>query len=117
MTASRVPPTQIRSTAAMATIFSLAAPARTSLDGGNGNDTLTSDAGSDTLSGGDGDDALDGGAGKDTAVFTSLADETGQTVDLGAGTASGANGSDTLTGIENLTGGAGIDNLTRGWQT
>jgi Ca2+-binding RTX toxin-like protein len=36
------------------------------LDGGNGDDTLTSEAGADTLSGGNGDDTLTGGAGADT---------------------------------------------------
>jgi Ca2+-binding RTX toxin-like protein len=38
----------------------------TTIDGGNGNDTLTGGSGDDTLIGGNGDDILNGGSGTDT---------------------------------------------------
>lgn len=88
--------------------------------GKGGDDTITANGGNDTVLGGDGDDwidggagndALDGGAGIDTALYSSTT--AGVTVDLSAGTATGAGiGSDTLTAIENLIGGSGGDILT-----
>ena len=81
---------------------------------GTGNDaanTLTGNDGDNVLEGLGGDDAIDGGAGTDTASYA--ADGDGVTVDLGTGTASGVGvGTDTLTGIENVTGGAGADDIT-----
>lgn len=100
------------------------------LVGGAGNDVLRGDSylgldtrnsgqileqpgngapGDDLLEGGLGDDELDGGAGIDTAVYANASGSV--TVDLGAGTASGADGNDTLTGIENLTGSVHADVL------
>jgi Ca2+-binding RTX toxin-like protein len=70
------------------------------LDGGNGNDTLD---------GGEGDDSLDGGAGNDWASYANAGGAV--TVDLSAGTSSGADGSDDLTGIENVLGGIGNDSI------
>lgn len=72
------------------------------VDGGAGDDTLTSGAGNDTLTGGAGTDLLDlTGAG------------VAATVDLAAGTATTANtGTDTLSGIENVTTDTGADSLT-----
>ncbi|GAB5454741.1 MAG: hypothetical protein Hens2KO_09700 [Henriciella sp.] len=87
--------------------------------GGAGNDTLNGNAGNDTLQGGDGDDTLlggggtdviDGGAGSDTNSFADIAQDT--TADIAAGTASYGGVSETFTNIENLTGGAGNDNLS-----
>jgi Ca2+-binding RTX toxin-like protein len=59
------------------------------LEGGLGNDTLYGGAGNDTLI---------GGAGTDLAIYGSATG--GVTVNLGAGTSSGAAGTDSLTGIE-----------------
>ena len=69
------------------------------LEGQGGDDVLNGRGGNDTLIGGGGADGLDGGAGFDRALYT---DATGPiTVDLGAGTASGAGvGSDTLVSID-----------------
>jgi Ca2+-binding RTX toxin-like protein len=44
-----------------------------SINGGDGNDTITGSGGVDTLEGGLGDDSLDGGAGADTFVFKGTA--------------------------------------------
>lgn len=89
------------------------------LIGGAGNDTLNGNAGADTLQGGAGDDTLlggggtdiiDGGAGNDTNSFADIAQDT--TADIAAGTASYGMVNETFTNIENLTGGAGNDNLS-----
>ncbi len=89
------------------------------LIGGAGNDTLNGNAGADTLQGGAGDDTLlggggtdniDGGAGNDTNSFADIAQDT--TADIAAGTASYGMVNETFTNIENLTGGAGSDNLS-----
>lgn len=89
------------------------------LIGGTGNDTLNGNAGADTLQGGAGDDTLlggggtdiiDGGAGNDTNSFADIAQDT--TADIAAGTAEYGMVSETFTNIENLTGGAGNDNLS-----
>ncbi|WP_430938495.1 hypothetical protein [Rhodovulum sp. YNF3179] len=89
------------------------------LRGGLDDDVLLGSAGTDTLEGGDGDDTLTGGAGNDTldgGAGTDTADYSGATgavtVDLDAGTASGAAGDDTLTGVENVIGSVHDDTLT-----
>jgi Ca2+-binding RTX toxin-like protein len=98
------------------------------LTGSPGNDTIAGDeadntlrggAGDDTIEGGDGDDMLSGDDGTDTVEFRRASD--GVTVDLAAGTATGA-GDDQLEGFENVTGsdvadtilGDGGDNFLRG---
>ena len=65
--------------------------------------------GSDTLEGGLGDDLLNGGGGSDTATYAHASG--GVQVDLGAGTATGADGNDTLVSIENVIGSAFNDSL------
>ncbi|WAP68666.1 beta strand repeat-containing protein [Jiella pelagia] len=80
------------------------------LIGGNGSDTLNGGAGNDALNGGNGDDTLDGGDGTDTADYTNATGAV--TVDLDAGTASGAAGNDTLSNIENLIGSDFGDTIT-----
>ncbi len=76
-----------------------------------GNDQLFGDAGDDSLKGGDGNDLLDGGAGSDTANYANA--HGAITVDLVAGTASGADiGSDTLVSIENVSGASGDDTIS-----
>ncbi|GJL86829.1 MAG: hypothetical protein DHS20C03_05380 [Minwuia thermotolerans] len=73
------------------------------LRGEAGADNLAGGADQDLLTGGAGDDSLDGGADLDVADFGDA--ESGVTVDLGAGTATGADsGNDTLTGIEVVQG-------------
>src|SRR3546814_11010782 len=58
-----------------------------------------------------GNDLHDVGLGTETASYASESD--GVAVDLGAGTAAGADvGTDTLISIENATGGSGDDTLT-----
>jgi Ca2+-binding RTX toxin-like protein len=102
------------------------------LDGGIGDDVLSDDGGNDsifggvgndelthgdfggaaadaTLDGGEGDDTLDGGAGNDWASYANAGGAV--TVDLSAGTSSGADGSDDLKGIENVLGGIGNDSI------
>jgi VCBS repeat-containing protein len=69
------------------------------VSGGAGNDFLYGGAGKDYLTGGADNDLLDGGQGFDRAVYTDATD--GVTIDLAAGTASGAGvGTDTLVNIE-----------------
>ena len=86
--------------------------------GGNGNDSILGDGlanlldggnGNDTLDGGNGDDTLDGGAGNDWASYANAGGAV--TVDLSAGTSSGADGNDDLTEIENVLGGIGNDSI------
>ena len=74
-----------------------------SLPGTSEEDTIQALGGNDTLQGLAGDDTLNGDAGGDRAVY---ADATGGiTVDLAAGTVSGAGvGTDTLLSVENITG-------------
>jgi Ca2+-binding RTX toxin-like protein len=73
-----------------------------SLAGAGGANVLSGFDGDDTLNGRAGNDTLDGGNGVDTANY---ANATGAvTVDLMAGTATGADGNDTLTSIENVIG-------------
>ncbi|TQF32037.1 VCBS domain-containing protein [Bradyrhizobium sp. UNPA324] len=69
------------------------------VSGGASNDFLYGGAGKDYLTGGDGNDLLDGGQGFDRAVYTDATG--GVTINLAAGTASGAGvGTDTLVNIE-----------------
>jgi Ca2+-binding RTX toxin-like protein len=75
--------------------------------GGAGDDTLTGNGGDDTLVGGEGSDTLDGGSGSDTAVFG----DDQVHVDLIFGLAFSGFETDTLVGIENITTGAGNDDL------
>jgi Ca2+-binding RTX toxin-like protein len=87
--------------------------------GGLGHDALNGHAGNDTLMGGEGDDSftlqteslggygvdsIDGGSGSDSLNITDGSASTAATVDLGAGTLSGAGGSATLVSIENVSG-------------
>ena len=88
------------------------------LNGSQLNDTLIGDANANIINGGDdndliegrgGNDTIDGGIGTDTASYANASGSV--TVDLGAGTASGADGDDTLLNIENVTGSAFNDSL------
>ena len=98
------------------------------LDGRGGNDQLYGGAGSDTLIGGAGADLLDGGNDNDTLVGGTGADTliggagvdvadysasaAAVVVDLAAGTGSGGDAAgDSLSGVENLIGSAGNDQL------
>ena len=78
---------------------------------GLGNDTITGDANNNVFfaaAGGDGNDSYTGGGGSDTYDLSLTA--AGTTVNLGAGTATGADtGTDTLVGITNVVGSAGND--------
>src|SRR5205814_463668 len=66
-------------------------------------DVIQGLGGNDTLQGLAGDDLLDGGTGNDRAVYTDATG--GVTVDLAAGTVTGAGvGSDTLRSIETIRG-------------
>lgn len=81
------------------------------INGGNGKDTLAGTADGDFIDGGNGSDTLDGGAGDDTL-------EGGN----GADTLAGGEGDDTLlgeNGDDSLDGGAGSDTIDggRGWDT
>ena len=80
------------------------------LTGNVADNTFLGGGGDDTLSGASGDDTLDGGPGTDTVDYTSSA--LGVVVDLSlAGAQPTGAGADTLSGVENLTGGAGRDVL------
>jgi uncharacterized delta-60 repeat protein len=90
--------------------------------GGSGNDSILTGAGNDSVNAGDGndlivggdgagDDVYVGGAGIDTVRYTSAV--TGITVNIGTGTAIGAEiGSDTLNQIESVIGGQSGDVIT-----
>lgn len=89
--------------------------------GGSGPITLFADAvdnhpdyvdGDDLLEGGLGNDLINGGGGIDTASYANASG--GVTVDLGSGSASGADGNDTLVSIENVIGSEFDDDLTGG---
>ncbi|MPQ93790.1 calcium-binding protein [Thioclava sp. JE_KL1] len=102
-----------------------------SLDGGAGNDTLMGGEGCDQLDGGAGEDLVSGGAGDDRIVVAEISESAGDsyngggdadtldlsriaesvTVDLSAGTMTSAAGEATLVSIENVTSGAGADQL------
>ena len=77
-----------------------------SLRGGPGDDTLTGGGGPDSLHGGEGRDRLDGRAGEDTVSYADR--RAGVTVDLAAGRA----GEDAVSGLEVVVGGAGDDRIT-----
>ncbi len=80
------------------------------LSGLANNDTLSGGGGNDTLDGGAGSDSLIGGAGSDTAQYLS---GSAITVDLSLTTSQNTGeGRDVLSGIENVTSGAGNDRLT-----
>jgi serralysin len=81
------------------------------LGGGSGNDDLFGGDGNDLLfaDGNDGTDRLFGDAGIDTVTFFSLA---AASVNLATGAVAGSATGDTFDGIENLTGGAGMDVFT-----
>ncbi|MEZ5841816.1 MAG: calcium-binding protein [Hyphomicrobiales bacterium] len=73
------------------------------LEGGDGNDLLIGNTTSNTFEGGAGDDTLDGSAGQwNEAGYWSAAGSV--TVDLAAGTATGADGTDTLINIDSVVG-------------
>ena len=67
-------------------------------------------SGNDILEGGAGNDTLRGGGGNDTASYAQASGAVA--VNLGSGTATGADGNDTLGEIENVTGSAYDDVLT-----
>ncbi|REL30842.1 beta strand repeat-containing protein [Thalassotalea euphylliae] len=79
------------------------------LTGDSGNNKLLGGAGNDVLQGNLGDDLLIGGTGNDTARYADASDSV--TVNLAAGTASGADGNDTLLQIENVIGSSHDDTL------
>jgi VCBS repeat-containing protein len=78
------------------------------ISGGAGADLLYGGAGNDRITGGAGNDHIDGGTGFDRAIYT---DATGGiTVNMAAGTASGAGvDSDTLVNIEGIVGSSFAD--------
>ncbi|WP_448192596.1 multicopper oxidase domain-containing protein [Azospirillum sp. sgz301742] len=80
---------------------------------GKGDDRVFAGASDDRIIAtlGDGNDAYDGGTGSDTYDLSPI--QTAVTVDLGAGTATGADiGRDTLLSIENVLSGSGSDRVT-----
>jgi Ca2+-binding RTX toxin-like protein len=102
------------------------------VNGGTGNDTITTRDGSDTIDGGAGTDTVDAGAGSDTVIgtadgindsynggsgtdtidYSALTALQPISVNLGTGFASGAAiGTDTLSSIENVNSGAGNDSV------
>ncbi len=84
------------------------------LAGTTGANVLRGGAGNDRLIGLGGGDVLDGGAGLgDTADYTGVGSSNSLTINLISEETTGfANGlTDTLIGIENATGGAGVDNI------
>ena len=80
------------------------------LKGGAGDDTLNGGDDNDLLDGGDGNDTLNGGAGIDTATYAAATG--GVSVNLHAGTVTGALGSDSISGFENVIGSAHNDQIT-----
>jgi Ca2+-binding RTX toxin-like protein len=109
----------------LATAGLLPAAANTVVTGGTNNDvvdasgltsatglTLSLGQGNDTYRMGRGNDVIDGGAGtRDLIDLSHISSLTA--VDLGTGTASGADvGNDTISGFEDIKGGAGKDFLT-----
>jgi hypothetical protein len=78
--------------------------------GGAGDDTITTGAGNDKLTGGPGADVLSGGAGRDRVSYSERT--AAVVVDLARGTGNGETGEDdSLTGIEDVEGGKGDDDL------
>jgi Ca2+-binding RTX toxin-like protein len=87
------------------------------LNGGAGVDSLYGWGGDDTLVGGDGNDILYGNDGSDTADYSAKTSSVSVVMDSANVNVSVRVGSvweDTITGIENLTGGAGNDLFTGG---
>lgn len=87
------------------------------LEGGPGDDTLTTGAGNDVLMGGDGNDLLIGGSGSNLIDGGGGIDRVGFAgtgpvyVNLGTGQAIHTGGVDTLVSIENVKGTTGADTL------
>ena len=79
------------------------------IDGGGGDDVITSGDGNDVLTGGTGADALDGAAGNDTADYSGSALAVKASLVSLAGWGAGDSAGDTFANIENLTGSAGDD--------
>lgn len=77
--------------------------------GGAGDDTLTGGAAVDVLRGDTGDDRLDGSGGVDSTDYVLATGPV--TVDLAAGTATGADGNDTLVDVEQIIGSEFDDEL------
>jgi Ca2+-binding RTX toxin-like protein len=73
-------------------------------------DTLLGDGADNFFDGRTGNDSIDGGAGQDWVLYTNAAGSVN--VNLGGGSASGADGNDTLVSIENVRGSAFGDTLT-----
>jgi Ca2+-binding RTX toxin-like protein len=91
------------------------------LYGGGGDDQLIGGAGADKLYGGEGNDLLaadandlvvDGGEGIDTIALSSMGSVDVTLNDDGSGTASSSSGSIDFTGIENVFGTSGQDEIT-----
>ena len=80
------------------------------LNGGEGNDALEGGDTNDSLRPGAGTNSVDGGTGTDSVDYSGLAGG-GVSVDLGAGTTSGA-ATDSLSAVENATGTKQADSLT-----
>ncbi|MGR3375002.1 MAG: M10 family metallopeptidase C-terminal domain-containing protein [Pseudooceanicola nanhaiensis] len=78
--------------------------------GSDGNDTLIGRDGNDILTGNAGNDVINGGAGVDRATYVYATGAV--SVDLGAGTAAGADGNDILAQVENVDGSSFNDSLT-----
>jgi len=83
------------------------------LAGGPLNDALDGGDGNDLLEGNNGNDYLHGGPGYDTASYLSAGGPV--TVNLAAGTATGAAGTDVLDTLEGVVGGPYADSLTGDW--
>lgn len=81
-----------------------------SISGNSVANVLTGNGGDDTLMGRGGDDSLLGGIGSDTATYVNAGGSV--TINLAAGTATGADGNDTLDSIENAIGSAYDDIIT-----
>ena len=99
-------------------------PGDDSMVGGDGNDRFRDEGGNDTMLGGAGDDeytvdnlngnyVFDGGAGFDGLTYVVAPVQSGVTVDLAAGSASGGGGSGTTTliSVERVVGSSFADNL------
>ena len=92
-----------------------------SISGGGGNDLMRGGVAADSLSGGDGNDTLEGGGSGDSLTGGAGFDTTAYgraggpvTVNIGAGSSTGAEGPDTLSSVENASGSAHADSLTGG---
>jgi Ca2+-binding RTX toxin-like protein len=81
------------------------------LRGSANNDTLTGDDNDNLFRGNLGDDSISGGGGNDILDFNVIGVTGGVSVDMVAGTATGATGDDVFTGIESALGGAGNDTI------